>query len=550
MNPKLLGLIHRWNGTRNDRDHLKEHIKNGLDISAVDENGQNILHWIARNRAQEPYADDVARALVESGADANCADAYGNLPLHYACAYTNDSTFVSNAFLRGADVNHANHAGERPLHWAQCAADDESAHITWTLLQAGARLNSRDDQKRSPLHWALARGQDEGAVRLLRAGANPNAVDRHGRTPAYWAGRRAQRHIAAQRYMRGDVKETQTIFNEKAEKARTDNDPAYNDFRNSEINREGAMLLLPILAECGADFERADREAGELLHEGQSLARFYAEEVAASHERFLDNVLAKWQPHLDRAAENMLSTWLRQRKQENGDRLPEWCCTGELGEKLAKNAASMTAYQGGNWLKELAKGGLDLSKTDAMEVAVGANRWRTLEWLIEQAPEQVNARDRHGQTLLHIAAGYAHLECALQLLDAGADVHARDHDGRTPLHHAAPYYDRERDDDYDFTWTKHDTKMCRLLMAAGADPHALDAEEQPTCLVQNDLRLDPNPFSELLNLSHSQPASGREPEFHFDEIKDGDLTGLKSLKETVPAATPPPGTEPEAEPSP
>ena len=419
------------------------------------------------------------------------------------------------------------------------------------LLQSGALMNSRDDQKRSPLHWAFARGHNGGAERLLRAGANPNAVDCHGRTPAYWAVRRAHGSVIGQRIVRGETVENREMFNQKAEKANTSNDPAYNDFRNSGPNREGAILLLPLLAERGADFERADREAGDLLHDGQSMARFFAETVAVPHEQFLANVVDAWNPRFDRAAETMLDTWLRQRMQEHGDRLPDWCCTGELGEQLVKAVAGMPGSRGLNWLKQLAKDGLDLNEAGVMEVVVGANRKIALAWLIEQAPELVNARDRNGQTPLHSAANYGRLGCATQLLDAGADVHARDHDDRTVLHHAAPYYDRERDDDYDFTWTQRDTDMCRLLMAAGADPHALDNDELPTCLVQNDLRLEPNPFSEPLNLSRSQPPSGREPEFHFDEIGDGDLTGLKSLKETVVAgAKAKAAVEPEAGPSP
>ena len=130
MDPRMLTLMHRWKGTQSDREFLQQAVTDGLDINEVDENGQNVLHRIARDRAREP--DGLARVLVEFGADANCADVHGNLPLHYACAYADDSMFIVggfNSFLEYADVNHANNAGERPLHWAQCATDDESAHI-------------------------------------------------------------------------------------------------------------------------------------------------------------------------------------------------------------------------------------------------------------------------------------------------------------------------------------------------------------------------------------------------------------------------------------
>lgn len=194
--------------------------------------------------------------------------------------------------------------------------------------------------------------------------------------------------------------------------------------------------------------------------------------------------------------------------------------------------------RGIRWLGEMVDGGLDLGATQAVVSAIRSNRWRTLKWLISRAPELVHAAGRYGETPLHAAASYGRLKCALELLSAGADVHARDKGGRTPLHEAAPYYDRERDDEYEFTWTKGKTDMCRLLMAAGADPHALNEDGRPTCLVQHDLLLEPHPFAGTVHLSAAQPPSEREPEFNDGEYGLDDLEGLKSLKELKERSTP------------
>lgn len=49
----------------------------------------------------------------------------------------------------------------------------------------------------------------------------------------------------------------------------------------------------------------------------------------------------------------------------------------------------------------------------------------------------VNARDKHGDTPLHDAAGFGMKEIIEILLANGADIHARNRFGKTPLHDAA-----------------------------------------------------------------------------------------------------------------
>ena len=49
----------------------------------------------------------------------------------------------------------------------------------------------------------------------------------------------------------------------------------------------------------------------------------------------------------------------------------------------------------------------------------------------------VNARTRNGNTPLHSAAFYGHMEIAELLLARGADVNAKTQNGTTPMHWAA-----------------------------------------------------------------------------------------------------------------
>ena len=58
-------------------------------------------------------------------------------------------------------------------------------------------------------------------------------------------------------------------------------------------------------------------------------------------------------------------------------------------------------------------------------------------WLHDH-PEDVNARDKYGETPLHLASCYGHTESVKLLLAMpGVDVNARDLYGRTPLHLAS-----------------------------------------------------------------------------------------------------------------
>lgn len=73
----------------------------------------------------------------------------------------------------------------------------------------------------------------------------------------------------------------------------------------------------------------------------------------------------------------------------------------------------------------------------------------------------VDARDRHGGTALHLAARHGSVEAVRALLDAGADVNTRTKDGETPLHSAVML---------------GSTETVRTLLDAGADANARTSE--------------------------------------------------------------------------
>jgi ankyrin repeat protein len=108
------------------------------------------------------------------------------------------------------------------------------------------------------------------------------------------------------------------------------------------------------------------------------------------------------------------------------------------------------------------------------------------------AGADVNARNDHQNTPLHLAAAKGHIEACHVLTEAGASVQARDEQQATPLHHAARNGHEEvcrmlmeasaaidDEDDKQFTplhlaAVKGYIEVCRMLMEAGAAVEAGD----------------------------------------------------------------------------
>jgi ankyrin repeat protein len=96
----------------------------------------------------------------------------------------------------------------------------------------------------------------------------------------------------------------------------------------------------------------------------------------------------------------------------------------------------------------------------ALHAAALAGSARMVEMLLKESADP-NARDRAGQTALHLA--YRDKRVAELLIERGADVNARDKKLETPLHRAA--YAGE-------------TAIIAMLLAGGADPNAKNSTGQ------------------------------------------------------------------------
>ena len=126
---------------------------------------------------------EVARLLVELGADATAQDNQGWTPLHWA-AKEGSMDLAYLLIVQGADVTAQDNDGWTPLHWAMLRG---SVNISHFLIEHGADLTAQDGNGLTPLHWAVKEGSVDVTRILVEHGADVAAKDNYGSTPLHWA---------------------------------------------------------------------------------------------------------------------------------------------------------------------------------------------------------------------------------------------------------------------------------------------------------------------------------------------------------------------------
>ncbi|KAI9429172.1 hypothetical protein H4582DRAFT_2032752 [Lactarius indigo] len=126
---------------------------------------------------------EVARFLLEHGADVNAKDSFGDTPLR---SFSKDGRMeVIRLLLEfGADVNIPGRLGDLALHRAAFNGHYETARL---LLRYNADTNRRGYMDRTPLYDASWMGHVEIVRLLIEHGADINAQDEFNRTPLYMA---------------------------------------------------------------------------------------------------------------------------------------------------------------------------------------------------------------------------------------------------------------------------------------------------------------------------------------------------------------------------
>jgi hypothetical protein len=129
--------------------------------------------------------EEVARLLIDSGADIHIKDKSGYSPIHWS-AFNGYTEIVKLLITKGADVNAQSDHGWTALlqaatrgHTSTCAA----------LIAGGADVNLSSNDNWTPLHKACANGHVDVVKLLLHTKVDKNAKNQDGATPLMLAQR-------------------------------------------------------------------------------------------------------------------------------------------------------------------------------------------------------------------------------------------------------------------------------------------------------------------------------------------------------------------------
>jgi ankyrin repeat protein len=135
---------------------------------------------------------DMARLLIELGADPNAKTAYPLSPLFNA-SYKGNTEIAVMLLDAGADINAPSYEGMPPVVGAVARGH---AEIVALLLDRGAELDFVDERtSRNLLHLAVLSGNLDVVAQLIRRGVPIDATDGDGKTPLYYSARYGHRSV-------------------------------------------------------------------------------------------------------------------------------------------------------------------------------------------------------------------------------------------------------------------------------------------------------------------------------------------------------------------
>ena len=149
---------------------------------------QTMYAWFEKSESTQDGRLDVAKILLERGADPDAKNGVLETPLQEASYYGS----VKGAQLmleHGANIHARNQNGRTLLHQVFVRLYDSSSALDLFLdtirflLKHGADIDALDNDHATPLHLASRHGCAKGAQLLLELGANVHLEDKKGRTP-------------------------------------------------------------------------------------------------------------------------------------------------------------------------------------------------------------------------------------------------------------------------------------------------------------------------------------------------------------------------------
>jgi ankyrin repeat protein len=176
-------------------------VERNADINAQDMHGKTPLYRIMGNMypTSEKIFFDVAKFLLEHGADADAKDNDDSTVLH-AASYYGGVKAVQLMLEHGANIHAQDDEGWTPLHRVLDGLTDGQFEDLFLdaircLLAHGADIDALNNEHETPLHVASEWGSAKAARLLLDHGASVHLKDNKGRTPFQVASEHDQEKI-------------------------------------------------------------------------------------------------------------------------------------------------------------------------------------------------------------------------------------------------------------------------------------------------------------------------------------------------------------------
>ena len=165
-------------------------VERKVDINARDIFGNTPLYraMVSLGDTSQDIYVDVAKLLLEHGADANTKDDGHSSALH-RISFSGSAKAVKLLLEHGANVHVRNKQGQTPLYQVFIGLYDGNPHmelfldIIRSLLDYGGDIDALDNEDATPLHVAASCGCTRAAQLLLERGANVHLQDNESRTP-------------------------------------------------------------------------------------------------------------------------------------------------------------------------------------------------------------------------------------------------------------------------------------------------------------------------------------------------------------------------------
>ena len=291
---------------------------------------------------------DVVKVLVKAGADVCVADNEGDTCLILAAWFGQIETVRYLVGLPEVDMNQRSLRGRTALHMAVLKVHADVAEV---IIDAGADIEVKDEKGRSPLHCASRSGSLAIVKMLVKAGAGVRATDNKGDTCLTLVS--TEGHTETVRYL---VDLPVVDLHHK------------NDLGSTALVCTRNPHALQVLIDAGADIEAKNNFGRSAL------------QCASVHG---DLVIVKM---LVKAGAGVC-----------------------VRDKVGDTCLILAAYKG---------------------------HTETVRYLATLPEVDMNQRGRRGQTALHRVALTVHADVVGLLIDAGADIEAKDDHEWSPLHMA------------------------------------------------------------------------------------------------------------------